>query len=249
VFDIIYLSPHLDDAVLSGGGHLAQSVRKGLRVKVVTVFAGDQPAGFDSPAMRDLRGRTGLGAESGATRRAEDVASCRCLGAAFEHWEFLDATFRTDGRGRARYPTLDSLFAQPVGDDALEAVTRRMTETVKAGLVVAPLGVGGHVDHRLVRLAAEQAFGPALACYEDFPYAQRFGALWRTLSNPFAWRGERVMLEEADLAAKIDAVRAHASQAVSLFHNDADLVRMIRRYARRRGGERLWRRRGIGGRG
>ena len=241
--DLLYLSPHLDDAVLSGGGHIAQSVRKGLRVRVVTVFAGDPSPGTDSPAARELRVRFGLEAEPGVSRRAEDAESCKKLGAACEHWEFLDAMYRTGFQGEPLYPTLASLYSAPADDAVLSAVVQRLTAAEGADLVVAPLAVGGHVDHRMVRMAAERVFGPALACYEDFPYAQRFGALWRAMGNPFAWRGERVALEECDLLAKIEAVRAHASQAAVMFHGDADLVWKIRRYARRRGGERLWRRR------
>jgi LmbE family N-acetylglucosaminyl deacetylase len=243
VLDILYLSPHLDDAVLSGGGHLAQSVRKGLGVKVLTVFSGDPVPGVDSPVVRELRADACADAGMSATRRAEDAESCRRLGVAYEHWGFTEAVYRLGAEGEPRYPTRKSLFLAPSGDDVPHALIERLAAAEKAGLVVAPLAAGGHVDHRLVRLAAERVFGAALVCYEDFPYGQRFGAVWRALGNPFAWCAERVELEEADLMAKIEAVRAHASQTASLFHGDADLVGKIRRYARRRGGERLWRRR------
>src|ERR1019366_5047368 len=42
-------------------------------------------------------------------------------------------------------------------------------------LVLAPLGVGGHVDHVLVRTAAEWS-GARVVYYSDFPYNQRHRA-------------------------------------------------------------------------
>ncbi len=44
------------------------------------------------------------------------------------------------------------------------------------GLVLAPLGIGGHVDHVLVRTAAERS-GARVGYYSDFPYNQRHPAV------------------------------------------------------------------------
>ena len=42
---VIFISPHLDDAVLSCGGGIARLTCSGERVTVVTIFTGDQSPG------------------------------------------------------------------------------------------------------------------------------------------------------------------------------------------------------------
>lgn len=240
--DIFYLAPHLDDAVLSGGGHMARAVRDGRHVEVITFFTADPRPDLDSPLVRDLHSRGGTASGAGAQRRAEDAESCRRLGVTFRHVGLPDAMYRTDSSGRALYTTRESLFRESGERELLDSVTATIQSLPASATVVAPLAVGGHVDHRLVRAAAEEARAGDLLHYEDFPYVQRFGAIWRATGNPFAWRRETVRLEEADVVAWIDAVRAHISQTTLMFHGDADMEFKMRRHIRRRGGQRLWRR-------
>ena len=56
-----------------------------------------------------------------------------------------------------------------------------MAARVRRGerVLVATLGAGGHVDHRLVRLAAEAVHGAGLLYYEDYPYAAKWRAVRR----------------------------------------------------------------------
>ena len=53
----VYLSPHLDDAVLSCGGMIHRQAQAGERVVVVTVCAGDPPPGPLSDFARSLHER------------------------------------------------------------------------------------------------------------------------------------------------------------------------------------------------
>ncbi|KAB2956573.1 MAG: PIG-L family deacetylase, partial [Thermoanaerobaculia bacterium] len=55
--DLLVLSPHLDDAVLSCGGRIADEVARGRDVLVVTVFTADEPAEPPSRLAADLRRR------------------------------------------------------------------------------------------------------------------------------------------------------------------------------------------------
>jgi LmbE family N-acetylglucosaminyl deacetylase len=250
-YDIVCLSPHLDDAVLSCGGMLASEVRRGARILVVTIMAGDAPDGELGPLAMALATASRLKPETAMERRRrEDAESCRRMGVDFAHWRFRECVCRPGKKANEwLYPTVADVFGKVDPSDAelTTALVEAMRELPPAARTLAPLGVGGHVDHRVVRDAGERAFGRTVLYYEDFPYAQRFGAVWRTLGNPFAWRPETVVLGEEDLQSKIEAVRAHVSQTAVMFHGDEGMVFMVRRYARRRGGERIWRRRTAGG--
>ena len=56
-YDYIYLSPHLDDAVLSCAGQICQFVQAGRSVLIITIMAGDAPAADLSPFARSLHER------------------------------------------------------------------------------------------------------------------------------------------------------------------------------------------------
>ncbi len=240
----IYLSPHLDDVALSCGGQIARRARAGDEVLVVTVFAGDEPGSGLSGLARRLHRVFGLDREVVAARRREDLAGCRRLGAAAEHWDLLEAIYRREPLvGAHLYPDLESLFGTiRAADDDLRAALRERLRGLPGGAAVfAPLAVGGHVDHRLLREAAEAELTPRLAYWEDYPYVEKWRALGRALGAPRGWRPETLPLDEDDLAAKIEAVAAFRSQVGALFGSRRKLERRVRRRARRLGGERVWR--------
>lgn len=77
-------------------------------------------------------------------------------------------------------PTLDDLVKQHILDEIDDLLTKTKWE-----LVMWPLGVGGHVDHRLIRMLAQQFVEMGHPCaakfvfYEDLPYAS-FLFHWQT---------------------------------------------------------------------
>lgn len=83
---IVVVEPHADDAFLSMGGHIAEWVRAGRTVTIVTVFSGTPKRGDEAKAYADAVGARwrGLGLiESGAGFDGEvaPVTSYRCPGA------------------------------------------------------------------------------------------------------------------------------------------------------------------------
>jgi len=242
--DLVVLSPHLDDAVLSCGGRLAATAAAGGRARVVTVFAGDDPEKPANPLADELRGIWGF--EPGrvvSSRRAEDVEACRRLAVEAEHWPLPEAIYRTGARNAPLYPTLQSLYGNPSPED--EATTARIGASLRelpaARLMLAPLGVGGHVDHQLVRAAAE-ASGLELAFYEEFPYSEwKWFAVTRALGKRRRWREEALPLGPQLVERKRDAILAYRSQVPAMFRTEGRLGKQLRRAARRAGGERIWR--------
>ena len=241
VCDDLYLSPHLDDAALSCGGRIFDQSASGRRVVILTFFTAN-PAGELSDLARDLHQRWNLDAESVMTaRRREDEAACAVLGASWRHDDRLDALYR--GGQDPRYPTLEALFGPLAEDDAplLEILSESLGR-VRAERVLAPLAVGNHVDHQLIRRAAERAFGERLEYYEDYPYARSGRALQRVLGRRRGWRPSVWPLGQAALEHKIRSISCFASQLGTAFRDEADMRRQVARFARRRGGERYWRR-------
>ncbi|MBK8430550.1 MAG: PIG-L family deacetylase [Chloroflexi bacterium] len=111
-YHALYLSPHLDDAVLSCGGQIAQQTAAGLPVLIVTLMAGDPPARPLSAFAQKLHDRWQLDAATAvAARRAEDTAACDLLRADLQHWDIPDCIYRADpATGTALYNDGGAIF-------------------------------------------------------------------------------------------------------------------------------------------
>jgi LmbE family N-acetylglucosaminyl deacetylase len=248
----LYLSPHLDDAVLSCGGRISRDARAGALVELLTVFAGDEPASSASPLVDRVFGFWEL--EPGrvmAGRRAEDLAACDRLGARVVWWDELEAIHRrAPAGGEPLYDDLERLYGPIAAEEEplVAALAARFAALPAADRIVAPLGVGGHVDHRIVRAAAERAFGDRLEFYEEFPYViWKWLALRRARGPRRRWTADVTALPPADVDARIGAIGCYASQVKPMFRDDRRMAAAVRRHVRRAGGERVWRRRGAGG--
>ena len=276
----VYISPHLDDAALSCGGTISRQRRERQRVLVVSVCAGAPDGGDLSPYAKSLHSRWAEREVSAGrmleTRRAEDMEAMARLDADWLHLDVPDAPYRRDPEtGAWLYEGDDAIFG-PVapGDDAWAARIARQIATAlgdamsardgaPTGImtIYAPLGVGGHVDHQLVRRATElwadrRAGGEArLLYYEDFPYAADETALAAALAEidpePRPARGDTrerekpdasgdqarawSPLAESDLAAKIAAVAEYKSQISTFWSDAAEMAVAVREFAHRRG--------------
>jgi LmbE family N-acetylglucosaminyl deacetylase len=264
-YDHLYLSPHFDDVALSCGGRVFRQTTTGESVLVVTIMAAEPPPGLQSETVESLHNRWrdslgGQGNETGivALRRAEDRAALAILGAEVLHLPFQDCIYRLGTDGAPLYPGPTDMFGDinPADRGIIDELARTFAKLPPAGRVYVPLGVGRHIDHRVTRLAAEQAFSE-LIYYEDYPYTIQPGALEAALppEDRGNWSAEVIALTDADLAAKIDAVAAYKSQMSSFFAGYDDLTTKLLEEGRRViagtidtattdaiAGERVWRR-------
>jgi LmbE family N-acetylglucosaminyl deacetylase len=247
----IYLSPHFDDAVYSCGGLISQQAQAGQRVEIWTVCAGEIPPVPLTPFAQELHDRWGTGSGSVAARRGEDEAACRILDAHPRHFSLPDCIYRRlPGPEAAPVITSQADLWQPVAVGEAPLV-EQVTEWLRQGLVgsrlyvggrrahlVCPLTVGGHVDHRLVRGAAEM-LGLKLWYYADYPYSAKGGfEARRYLAN--GRRGYARAISPAALSDWQAAAAAYATQLSSFWRDEEEMRAAIANYAARPEGHSLW---------
>jgi LmbE family N-acetylglucosaminyl deacetylase len=176
----LYVSPHLDDAVLSVGGLMRAQLVSGDRVVIATVCTADSPrAARLSPLAIEVHRRWGNPHAPYAQRREEDIAACLALGGAeCRHLGFPDAVYRfKPDTPECRYDTFEDLFGPIPSWDRVfsasvaEAVDRLAIE-LQPQQVIGPLGVGRNVDHLhlrnvVMRMSASRSVG----FYEEQPYS------------------------------------------------------------------------------
>lgn len=244
----IYLSPHLDDGVLSCGGLVYDQARAGEQVWILTACAGDPPPGDLPPFARTQHAMWGLGQAAVAARREEDRQACAILGAVPVHLGIPDCIYRrSPGDGQPLYPSEEAIFGplHPQELGLIDELARQLADQMPPGArLVCPLGVGGHVDHRLTRAAAER-LGRDLWYYAEVPYVLR-SAVWAQARSPLTraegWQATRFPLLEAALEAWQKAAAAYRSQVPVLWGNTPAMCSELEAYRRAVGGIRLWRR-------
>lgn len=242
-YDVLCVSPHLDDAVLSCGGHIHRWIREGRRVLVATVAAGDPPGTALPPLAQLAHKLWSLPATAMRHRRVEDREACAMLGAQCMHLNFAESVYRRDPRtGDPLYAVQDDIYG-PVHEHDLEVLlpqlSVKLAELPSHATVYAPLGVGGHVDHSLTRNACEQAFDSNVVWYEEFPYCRVEDARCSSAIG-LGWEEVVTQLTQEDIDCKVNALGCYRSQISALAGTLAELERVVRQYACEVGGERGW---------
>ncbi len=235
----IYISPHLDDAILSAGGLIHEQARYGKRVEIWTLVCGFPPEAELTPFAQFLHFQWGFttAEETVRMRRAEDERATAIVGAKTIHFDgFPDCIYRRDKEGDSLYPV--DVFVEP--NPAEADLPAKMTSALLPRLapndvLVCPLGIGGHVDHLLVRKAVEGLNRPLLY-YADVPYLLNHPEALGPLTNGGQAEVQKVSSEGID--AWVTGIAAYASQMSSLFESSEKMREAIQSYGR--GGIRLW---------
>lgn len=239
----IILSPHFDDAVLSLGGTIAKLSGSGERVLVVTVCGG-LPSPFSAHGTLGARlawqFRTPF--DYVMTRRQEDARALGVVGADHYFSTALDAIDRLRDR---LHETRDLFRAAPARDPLRAQVTALallIANAAPRAHVLAPLAIGGHVDHAAVFAGARAAVPlERLAFYEDFPYAANETMRAARLRDiPERMRAEAVDVT-LTLPQRIAAIDEYRSQIRNLFGSRANMVRTVERMTGSPPTERIWR--------
>lgn len=205
--ELVVVSPHLDDAVLSLGAAIARATRDGADVTVLTVLAGDPGSDLEAGEWDRRAGFATLG-EAARARRREDERACGLVGAR-----------------PAWLPYCDDQYPRGGGDRAIRA---DVVAAVGSAAVLIPGHPLEHPDHAWLRRLVDGAFDPERAgVYVEQPYA-----VWTGRPLPdLRWRPLRA--SRRDRQRKLEACRAYATQLPLL----GDVLGPMKRYARHAGGE------------
>jgi LmbE family N-acetylglucosaminyl deacetylase len=178
----IFLSPHYDDAVLSCCEMLSFLSGK-TDVTVINVFTKAHAKPYTLSAKQYLKQCGFTDALTlYAHREQEDLRALKKMPLRTLNLGYQDALFRQKenpsffGKIFAEFSHVYPTYRWHVigsispNDYAPKMLYRQLLKlTAKNAYIFAPFGIGGHVDHRIVRLSAEKAT-TRLIYYSDFPY-------------------------------------------------------------------------------
>lgn len=159
----LFLSPHLDDVVLSCPGRVLTEIAREQRVVIATLFTEND----SDPDVRTLY----------RCRREEDLRAVETLGAETRWLGLPDAPYRHPFYASFRAIVLET---HPVDESyvaVVAAAVRSLYEEVRPDSLHVPLGVGTHIDHRITHAAVADLVETGVldprgvVYYEDRPYA------------------------------------------------------------------------------
>lgn len=162
---VTVVSPHFDDAPLSLGQSMLDGSLSRCRVRVEVLFGRTNYTRWVHPTRARARAIS-------LWRRGEEALAQARFGYRVHSHDLEEAVLRT---GELDPDVIRDAGTDPVGDPTFGDVVARLRRLRGAGgLFLVPVGLGDHLDHRIVaeagrRLAREHDDG--IGFYEDRPYA------------------------------------------------------------------------------
>lgn len=238
----IYLSPHYDDAALSCGGLIWEQVQSGDQVTILTICAGNPPAGPVSELALSLHDRWRTGEDAVAIRSRENQESCQVLGAGVVDLQIPDVIYRrspVDGSPICKSDADIMADIQAVEEPLVGALKNELSSKIPQDCeIVSPLALGGHVDHRLVRAAVELLERP-INYYADFPYLVDFDAQQIDAAGPE--QHSIYPISKEGLRAWQASIAAHRSQISTFWGSQEQLHAEVHAYWQLNQGIKIWR--------
>ncbi len=224
----LFLSPHLDDVAFSCGALAALLRDQGWRTVLATVFTRSVVPAEGFALACQLDKGLDAGVDYMALRRDEDRDAARILGfGECLHLGLEEAPHRG-------YDSPAALFGAVRGDDrAWQAVAELavgLERSMAPSLVLAPQGLGDHVDHLQVARAVREAVRAPVWWYRDTPYAIRHGEA--AAPAPLAGLGGVAVAADAAMARKTAAACAYRSQVGFQFGGEAGTAAALLGFAR-----------------
>lgn len=223
--DWFFLSPHYDDVVFSCGGLVWEQAQAGGQVVVVTICGGAPVQGELSDFAQEIHQSWEAGENPVAVRRKEDEQACRMLDAEPLPLSLPDAVYRKSSRkGRFFYEDEESLFGglDPREEGLINSLAEQLEGLLSTpAVVVAPLGIGNHVDHELTRKAVSR-LDREVYYYADFPYlrSEEGGQILGHLQHSRDWKAKSYTLSAAGIKRWQQAGLAYHSQIDTFWENE-----------------------------
>lgn len=229
-----FVSPHLDDAMLSSGALITYLADK-VPVTVITIFTEASSGPHTISALQFLKQCGYQDAQAlFADRRLEDIQACKMAGVQYKHLGYVDALFRKKdcvlGKLFGRYvpelahvnPTYRFHIVRGAVSSADKILTQGITLTIKHMLpesgeyaVFGPMAQGNHLDHRIARNVCKE-LSNTMYSWLDYPYCIRDEVAVKDQPR-FAWK------ENFEQKAKV--IECYTSQVKAMFGaNKIELV-------------------------
>ncbi len=240
--EYIFISPHLDDISLSCGGIVHNLSKKQNDIQIWTIFAGDPPKGVLPEFALSLHRRWSLTKNVVQNRREEDIISCNILGAKAVHFSYPDCIYRNFENGQPLIQNEEDLY-QDISrnqENLVENISQMLNCKLNQDqIVVAPISIGNHIDHQIVRKAVNHFDYREMWFYADYPYNIKSSS-GKDSKNIRKYKKINFNLDSDDINAWHKSIAAYKSQISTFWSSENLMINEIKKYALSGGGNNLW---------
>ncbi len=160
----------------------------------------------------------------------EDRRACKQLGATARHFTWKDAPYRKDRNGAFMYETGQCDQWHDADNGLVSTISSRLSNALRVSdVLLAPMGIGRHVDHLITRHVAANLEAPLVMYYPEVPYLQLFpNQLSRAISGlcPVNYS-----LQRDEIVTWIGSLESYVSQMGMLERAAGHVPDLIEKYA------------------
>lgn len=231
---IIFISPHLDDVILSCGEFVAKLRNTKREVLVITIFSGTPMSENISHAAKLFHDSCNLGDNAMHFRKNEDEKAMKLLDVEYIHIGELESLYRKNTDGTYKYNEIEHIFTTDTSNeiDTIKCLSSKI-ENIFANMnidkIYIPLGIGNHIDHVITRKSIENIaskFFFKKYYYEDTPYvcnleSNNYSELTSEL-NSFV-----IKVTDEEWNLKCEAINCYVSQLDMLWKNEEEKLMQL----------------------
>ncbi|MDD4036154.1 MAG: PIG-L family deacetylase [Bacilli bacterium] len=174
---VTFISPHFDDAILSGGGAIINHLKRGDDVSVITIFSGLPGINNFSEFSANITYHGWI-----QERAIENQDILNSIHVKAINLDFLDAIFRKNDLGKYLCLSWSDVFTtnkeqykeEFILFNSIKANILKFTDNTDE-ILYFPLSLGGHIDHLLINEIGKELnlsnYNKHIYYYEDLPYA------------------------------------------------------------------------------
>lgn len=233
-YDVIFFSPHLDDAVLSCGGLITKFVKEKKRILVVTIFNKVDKSHIVSDVMSNYVEKCGYSdpLELSKIRGFEDEKVMNRLGVAKKWMNFVEADYRSIYKNQEQMVSEENLNKEKVLVGKVQIGIERLIENnlIENGELYFPLGLGKHIDHLILRKVGEKFKNIKVYFWEDYPYKMYTSNQSQLLRLRDKYCLNRVEEVQEFLEIKESLIRMYESQIKVIFGNKPMFLSSFEKY-------------------
>lgn len=218
----IFISPHLDDAILSCGNLIYDLKNNNKKIIIVTIFTKASKVVSQQAKEFLNQSRYENANKLFEDRKIDDLKVCKFLGVRAVHMGFIDAAWRHYNR-KLIYRSNERQYSGRISykdKDLIKELTRKLNRMIDNNnkiLLLSPLGIGNHIDHLIVnnivnKIKIDKIF------WEDFPYNTKGNNFKRRL---YLYKKYDLLfkIDNSNFSKKVNLIKLYKSQFNLLFIN------------------------------
>lgn len=230
----IFVSPHLDDVVLSCAEIIVKEVSCGNSALILNVFTKEYNDDSISENAKNFHDLCGYSNKPITNRKIEDQRALKTLGVESLYLDEYEALYRKNINNEFHYYQPQSHFNSELSNEL--SYINRLTARIESILnylefdyIYIPLGIGNHIDHLIIRYVFEKIVAnKKIIYYEDIPYKLEYGNLMPS-SYTFELESEIIEVDSELFRKKIEALKYYTSQIPILWENKEDMMEQLSR--------------------